>query len=1157
MPLTASDFENGKKHYFLVGNRMGEWRLLPEWEFQVEESTGDLVLKNRWIYPGGFAVAVVDSYEKYLVHSFTFYAPNEDYEFHDSWLECTTDFSSYGQDWVQAAGETRYDPSGHKFYTSFSESKGGGNYWQADGTLMTEIRVGLNSSGLPKSFKFTMGDKTAANQHRFFTLVGDNIYNTNYCNSEGPGVTLMKTKGQNTGNGWQEGWIQYDQKTNTPYVDGNGNYLYHTSYTPDYFQANPALFNETLSDGSNFSYTSTEAQFVESSQLKNLNSDPYKDFYTSISGSKTITTNTTEALTGNGYNYFIQTDNGDVDPADGNNWSCYVVRDMWVAGTIKIWTGWGGNDRYSGGENDVDGATWHGENGGPSVSNKQVVGFDINSGETVVLYNNDKNVEGVNYKVSDGTPVYFNRVILWYNINEGIENSFVQFIQAECGPAIFAQNAANTVDTSLNNYIKYNWYLNNTEGNSTLKVLGYSIRRYRIENGTQTFIGYPEGEYVDISSKGLTAGDLSKTYAANQSFTTVIDGGIDGTSGFAPGQYQYDIVVTFADGTKEAVSNKVFIYGNNIVTPTAVPLQLVKLDDNGKTQLGSDLGTTVTQNYLAYNPVVNGSWFVLDVDAATGAPSNGVVVDGTKALNFLTNNQDKYVWTSNFYVRCLDNELYTSTFEEYVSQGLVEAIPTPTVTVTDGTVSSTAVQFALGDNDYYSAVLMRGGNIATGNAKVTLSYSYTNANSVTVKETPTASTQLIPVLPLAYNPTYSYTSEAQTEVVSGDYVKVDVPSKNYDNVNNAFSAPNATSNVYVPVSSDGKVKTNILKLDVDYYRPNVDAEILEKYNIGHIVEVGGDQYSYTDAGDKAGANNFIVAGVSPYNDADATVKFTTTTYVNSISGAIDAYGTFGNGINFNAPHIVTPEEGTLSGVHIGKLVKDGKYDWMYKGHESFIDEDAVLANQGYSELEAEYTSNIEPYYYLYELSNGTDKATYEYLVPHAKVESESNGLVVGDVDDAAKGFINDETDPLIATYIAKGFNDETTPAVYVSSIFLYSVPEYKDVVFTAANGAAQVKAENISDITWSDMVAGGQGDLPDTGTTQAAALLGGHQAVFGVTYKAEIDNKNVTGVEDVIAEGEGGEAVYYNLQGIRVENPSAAGVYVRVQGKDVKKVVIK
>ena len=49
----------------------------------------------------------------------------------------------------------------------------------------------------------------------------------------------------------------------------------------------------------------------------------------------------------------------------------------------------------------------------------------------------------------------------------------------------------------------------------------------------------------------------------------------------------------------------------------------------------------------------------------------------------------------------------------------------------------------------------------------------------------------------------------------------------------------------------------------------------------------------------------------------------------------------------------------------------------------------------------------------------------------------------------------------------------------------------------------------------------------------------------------------VSGIEDVVVDSDNNAPVeYYNLQGIKVENPES-GVYIRVQGNTVNKVLIK
>ena len=1178
MPLSESDFENGKKHYFLVGNRMGEWRLLPEWELKADGN--DLVLENRWIYPGGFAIGVVDNYADYTMHKYTYYSKS--YTFKEGALSCTDDFSGNGAS-VTATG-TMTDRS-NCFTSGFSN--GGGDYWQATGTLVTEIRVGLNGSGLPSTLTMKVGEKAHFNKHRFFTLVGNGIYNTNFCNSYGPGTTLQKSKGQTTDNGWQEGWIQYDPVTHEPYVDGNYNYLYHTSYTPDYFKTNPSLFNQTLADGSTFSYTSKEAQFVEYNELSDLDSDPYREFYQVFKGTETIKTGV-EVPAGNGYNFKVETVNGDFTPTD--NWHCYVVRDMWVSGEFKIWTGWGGNDRKSGGFSPDPGATWHGENAGPDNSTQEVEAYDVTSGGTVKLYRNGKNIDGANYKTPSGDLVYYNRVILWYNVTDGIGEdnstgggntpgvgrSFVQFIQESAGPAIFAQLATNP-ETAANNYIKYNWYLNKAQNatDSNRKVVGYQIQRYRYVDGVKTFIGYPEGDYVDISKYNVTVAKLQQENAGIYSFTSFTDAGIDGDGGFAPGMYQYDIVVTFEDGTKSAVSNKVAIYDSNIITPSAHALQLVRLNEAGKAAL------RVTQEYLTYNKAIDGKWFVLDVekvaeDDGSGnetvlgyKPYNSQLLDGATVSDFLLNNQDKYDWTSNFYIRCLDNKVYTSTFKEYISEGLVKdtEVPTPDVTAFDGyEVTSQAFRFALGEEDFYSAVLMRQGNLEQRTAQVTVSYSYTNANGTDVDEAPTMSTSLMPVTPLPYNPTYSYEIVPYELEVEGDYVEVVAPTRG----NASFDVPNSTTSANV-AATNSKLTTNLMVLNVKYNRPNVDAEILENYNIEENVSIVDESGDYSEvfwfyyADDKAAnvEHIFSAEGVSPYNSSEPSVDFNQTRYLgkwldeegNDTRFSDGPAGTFGKGVKFKAPHAIESTAGAgLSGVHLGKIEREnGTWDWMYKGHESLKDESPVLVESG-AAYENQTKQTIAPNYYLYELSNGNDNMAYDFLVAHSACDHRDGEVVV----DKTTGFVLNDEDPLIGTYIAKGFAEETTPGVFVSSIYLFSNPSVCliDGELPTSNVDSQNTLANKLP-SKDEMAAGNVGGMPDYGTEidNFDYLTG--WAVLGQTYSHSPSNNNVTGVEDVLAEGESGEVVYYNLQGIRVDNPKAAGVYVRVQGKDVKKVVIK
>ena len=94
---------------------------------------------------------------------------------------------------------------------------------------------------------------------------------------------------------------------------------------------------------------------------------------------------------------------------------------------------------------------------------------------------------------------------------------------------------------------------------------------------------------------------------------------------------------------------------------------------------------------------------------------------------------------------------------------------------------------------------------------------------------------------------------------------------------------------------------------------------------------------------------------------------------------------------------------------------------------------------------------------------------------------------------------------------------------------------------------------------------GQQGTFADGVWTAPAAVAREEVRINDVTFSASAKTfikaidvefaKVSTGVEEVEVE-ESAEAVYYTLQGVRVENP-AGGLYIRVAGKTASKVYIR
>ena len=1207
LPLSSLDFEGGKKHYFLVGERQGEWHLQPEWEFTVVEDAVDgdkLVLENRFMYNGSFAVAVVDNYNDYVYHKYTYYG--DDTVFKSGTLTSgNISGNATRYEVIKGGNQILKHNTGKHVFWSEMDGYGDDSYWNGVGTLMSRIEVTL-TAGVPQTVTLTPADAKTTNENRLFTLVGNKIYNQNYSLTSADGVkTTMQTRGYSTFDGWQEGWIQYDRNTGKAYVDGNGEYLYHTSFTPDYMMNNPALFNMDVTGGE-FSYSSQETQFVEWNKLPNLETDPYWSFYQAFSGPQTIDNSgiikqKDAKGTDMGYDFTVQVENNNPVTTSTAGWDCYVVRDMWIAGEIKFWTGWGGNTKLTYG--DKTGAAWHGMNGGPddAVHGRKVVkGFDITSGTAATLYKNGQNIDDCNYKIGDGvTPAYFNRVVLWINNTDGVSKSYIQFVQESAGPAIAAQVATNTEATpNKNNWLKYNWYLNaaQNESDNDRKVVGYEITRYRMDNGVEVFDGYPKGGYVSVAEQNVKVSDLLKGSGTMPDWTTFTDESAVSNLGFTPGLYRYKITITLdSDGgpTKTATSNQVAIYSDEAVTLQPMALQLVKLSEEGKTALGT------SNEYLTYSPSNNATFYAMNLaDETQTIDSKSVKVafptgtideiPGAKALKFLNENPDKYWWTSDYYVRCLDYDVYKAELQKQVNAGAIQAVPVPKVEMKEtfvGDPISRGVAQLLTHNghNYYSLVMKRGGNVAQGTILTTLTYTTTNADGSLHNYESKATLTIDPVLPQPYGLTYGYDYIRETVPVTYEgkqWAKVNVPSGHWDN------ASTATTPVYVKL--DNNFRPDRLDLNVKFNRPNVVEEIYNKYDIVYGVSLGvkggGSNLMFTAVDGESTSENFnkpytiTVNGVNPENGNVHVFNFATTTYeptatakaANSELGRNN--GTFGAAPSVDTKHTIRVNTGTgFEELYLGMIERNNStWDWMYKGHKNFVDADDQL--EGSTDTQCTTVPEaIKPLYYLVELkdgSNSSNTTTYEYLVPHIANHHPGNTY---DFHNSYK-YLLDDSDPLIGTYVAKDFG-AATPTLYATAMYLFE--QKYEAVSKVAEGYNTVTIDSpaatlrrVNTAPGANPAAGNFGDLPDTGVVQDTAVvedktgnestgMPAYAAVAGATYFMTPGDKMVTGVEDVLADGEGAEAVYYNLQGVRVDNPASAGVYIRVQGKNVSKVVVK
>ncbi|MCM1519126.1 MAG: T9SS type A sorting domain-containing protein [Pseudoflavonifractor sp.] len=584
MPLKKSDFANGKKHYFVVGTRMGAWRLQPEWELKAN-SDGSYSLPNRLMYSGYFMIAEVDSYDNYTKHIYKAYSCHDD---------------GYSTNYIQKGNRSEVTLSqvnpntaattlGSGYWTSFRygsndgttrEQFGSGNgdikkkairfvgngvepeksdqIWTCLPELV-DIKVSMNN-GHPSKVGFTYNNNNnnnAVNEALTFTISGSAFRNfeldpenTDYTTprlANGSGVTEL---------GWQEGWIQYDANSE-PYVDAYGEFLYQTVWQKSWLNAHPTRFVnkrgfEFTGDNLTFTYDADRTAKRSSNTFSNA-----IDYTTS--GQSTTTVNI-------------------------NNKMCYVTEDVWIRGAFKIWTGWGGSSQFNQGCGDGTAALWYGRNGGHAVADhdRVVYGTPDNNMQYFKTHNNVGAADfaiGVDYNSStgvatgvandggttgnlgddDGTLVFLKRIELWWDPVNGFDNSVLYFEKELGAPVILIDRMSKTT-------LGYNYKIQDANADDIVAEAKIELLKVTTDdegNETRTVAG--------------TVWTSNEQKAATEFYNYLDDVTFDEWNNeLEPGDYRMKISVRYLNNTefKTNVSNKVTI--RQYVNPVALKLSQPK-----------------------------------------------------------------------------------------------------------------------------------------------------------------------------------------------------------------------------------------------------------------------------------------------------------------------------------------------------------------------------------------------------------------------------------------------------------------------------------------------------------------------------------------------------------------------------------------------------
>lgn len=599
MPLKPADFANGKAHYFIVGTRMADWRLQPEWELTVSEDGTTATIDDRLFYAGRMAIAKVTNYYDYITHRYTLYSNpgyyvntsnHSDIALSDKGTKSCIRYSNSNSDHA--------DPADGLWFTYENNGK------PEESTILTshptyvkQVVVTL-SNGVPSKLSFNnptcnQADLNLTNEYTF-SLVGSNIGYDGYTDQDAFKTPLDAQSGFNVKN-WQEAWIQYDPESGEPYIDANGDAIYQTCFQKSWLVNHPTKFLDASGEKP-FEYTSRSITFtnVNSYTDAELNADPYRDLYARYAvlyddnGNKIANTGSDRILGDNEGLYSPTNENNmaDKDETDRTaDWQCFVVKDMWMSKQFKVWTGWGGANKTQdeSGTNTAD-ARWYYENGGHYAEGKDYPIKASNKNDRFYATWRDRN--GADFQIGNGTDrVYFKRVIVWYDAKTGtFEHSAIQLITELGGPNIY-------IGREDKNHLHYTYSIpEENDELANVKVKEYYIYRFMVDEAGNEI----EGTRILVKSgTGLT---VDPEYVAGNA---VID-----ANEVSAGTYKYEIAVVYhgndaaaiEDGTTRiAYSNEISIYEASVpVTATAVQQR----DSEGRYSFNIELNANIKSSAL-------------------------------------------------------------------------------------------------------------------------------------------------------------------------------------------------------------------------------------------------------------------------------------------------------------------------------------------------------------------------------------------------------------------------------------------------------------------------------------------------------------------------------------------------------------------------------
>lgn len=379
---------------------------------------------------------------------------------------------------------------------------------------------------------------------------------------------------KNTDNGWQESWIQYDNRGNV-LLDRSNKVMYNTMWPP----INPILFKtEFTLNGDKKDFTLKSSDLTLTKVGTKTGSEWKNDvLFSGLTSDKKKSINNDER---NVYSNQLALN-------DGSTYTLYRVENVWINGEVKLWTGWGGTTNSNNALWNVFSNWGHylGESDGDGVSN---IKREIDANSTISLGNRNGNLEFKN-------PIFFKTVYLFHNdgdTNETIRSVF--YTELAKGGAQIA--ALSDGDYKYGNYQASLSSLGTSYAEGNLKSVTISSYKTRT-NGTTTnddmianIFSWPQAgstskknkEFHTLFDTEFSMDNATEGGKYTESTTASTAKWVKDDTEYPKGDYFYRMTVKFEDvnGNEETVivdSNPFTIIKEEMITLQAY--QLVKIED--------------------------------------------------------------------------------------------------------------------------------------------------------------------------------------------------------------------------------------------------------------------------------------------------------------------------------------------------------------------------------------------------------------------------------------------------------------------------------------------------------------------------------------------------------------------------------------------------